>query len=175
MKHAQRFGFLTLLGLTLIASGCETNVAGPQGPPGRDGVIDVFAVNFTFSMQDAAINGNVASVQFDVQDITRNVVENGAVMLYFREQGTWTAMPYTYGVESPDLAAVDYTISLGFGYDERLIEVFYEASTDAVDLSTQPDLPMRAVIIDGFFAGKQGAPVDLTDYDAVADYYGLTD
>ena len=175
MKHAQRFGLLALLGITLLASGCETNVAGPPGPPGRDGVIDVFAVNFTFSMRDATINGNVASVQFDVPDITRNVVENGAVMLYFREQGTWTAMPYTYGVESPDLAAVDYTVSLGFGYDEQLIEVFYEASTDAVDLGLQPDRPVRAVIIDGFFANKKGAPVDLTDYNAVAAYYGLTD
>ena len=54
-------------------------------------------------------------------------------LLFFRDQGTWTAMPYTFGVESPDLPAVDYTISMGFGYELGFLEVFYEASTDAVD------------------------------------------
>lgn len=160
--------------LTLfVASGCEVNTVGVEGPPGPPGNANVFTVNFTFSMADAVINDNVASVQYDVPGLTPSVVDEGAVLMFFREQDTWTAMPYTFAVESPDLPAVDYTISLGFGYDVHFIEVFYEASTDAVTLEDQPDRLMKAVIVDGFPAGK--APVDLTDYEAVRVYYGLED
>ncbi len=171
MKSLLTTGLVTLF--MVLASGCEVNTVGPEGPPGPPGNANVFTLNFTFSMADATINGNVASVQFEAPDITRSVVDEGAVLMFFREQGTWTAMPYTFAVESPDLPAVDYTITLGFGYDVQFFEVFYEASTDAVALEDQPDRLMKAVIIDGFPAGKTG--VDLTDYEAVRQYFGLKD
>lgn len=164
--------FVFAVGLTACDDG-PVGPTGPEGLPGRDGNANVFTVNFTYSMADATINGNVASVQYDVPGITPSVVDEGAVILYFREQGTWTAMPYTFGVESPNLEAVDYTITLGFGYDDQFIEVFYEASTDAIPLEDQPDRDIKAVIIDGFPAGKTG--VDLTDYEAVKAFYGLPD
>ena len=83
------------------------------------------------------------------------------------------AMPYTFANESPSLPAVDFTITLGYAYDDRFLEVFYEASTEEIDLSEQPDRAMKAVIIDGFPAGK--AAVDLSDYEAVMRYFGLTE
>ena len=93
--------------------------------------------------------------------------------MFFRDQGTWTAMPYTFGVESQDLPAVDYTISVGFGYEVGFLEVFYEASTDVVDLSLLPDREMKLVVIDGFFYGKSG--FDMTDWDAVSTRFNLED
>lgn len=162
----------TIFAALVLITGVMACEEGPVGPPGRDGNANVFTVNFTYTMADASINGNVASVQYDVPGITPLVVDEGAVLLFFREQGTWTAMPYTFGVESADIAAVDYTITLGFGYDDQFIEVFYEASTDAVALENQPDREIKAVIIEGF-AGKTG--VDLTDYEAVKAFYGFSD
>lgn len=150
--------------LMLATSGClvEESV-GPQGPPGRDGNANVFSLNFDFLLDDAAINGNVASVQYDVADITRRVVEEGAVLLFFRDQGTWTAMPYTFYLGN------GASVSFGFGYDLGFLEVFYE--TSGSNPAVLPDREMRAVIIDGFPAFKTG--IDLMDYDAVAEYYGL--
>jgi len=166
---------ITVIGsvfLFLFAAGCVIDEqVGPEGPPGPAGNANVFTVNFLYTMDDAVINGNVASVQYDVPGITASVVDEGAVLMFFREQGTWTAMPYTFAVESPDLPAVDYTITLGFGYDDAFIEVFYEASTEAVALEDQPNREMKAVIIDGFPFGKQ--ELDLRNYEAVRAYFGL--
>jgi hypothetical protein len=152
-------------------SGCiiEESV-GPQGPPGN---ANVFTLNIPFDMDQASFNGSVASVQYDVPDLTTSVVDEGAILMFFRDQGTWTAMPYTFGVESPDLPAVDYTISLGFGYEVGFLEVFYEASTDAVDLGSLPDRDLKLVVIDGFAFGKRH--VDLSDWNAVKAAYGLVD
>lgn len=168
----RRFATISLfLFLGISFSGCviEEGV-GPEGPPGN---ANVFSLNFNFKMVDASINGTVASVQYDIPDITPLVVDEGAVLLFFRDQGTWTAMPYTFGVESPDLPAVDYTVSLGYGFDDGFLEVFYETSTDAVDFFSLPDRTIKAVVIDGFAYGKKG--VDLTNWNVVKELYQLSD
>ncbi len=170
MKRFTTGAFAVTLTLSLAACNIDTGTGpvGPQGPPGN---ANVFSLNFVFSMDDAAVNGSVASVQYDVPDLTPLVVDEGGVLMFFRDQGTWTAMPWTIGVESQDLPAVDYTLSLGFGYDVGFLEVFYEASTLAVDLLQEPDREVKLVVIDGAAFGKQG--VDLTNWDAVRTAYGL--
>jgi hypothetical protein len=134
-------------------------------------------VNFTFSVDDAIINGTVASAQFDVPSITPSVVDDGAVLMFFRDQGTWTAMPFTYGVESadPDLDAVDYTVTLSFGYDDGFVEPFYESSIDIDQLPVDvtPDRQMKVVIIDAFLAGKKA--IDHSNWEEVKQAYGLQD
>lgn len=172
-----RLALLTAFLLPAILTGCiideSVGPEGPRGPQGPPGNANVFSLNFLFTMDDAVFNGSVASVQYDVPDLTPSVVDDGAVLMFFRDQGTWTAMPYTYGVESPDLPAVDYTISLGFGYDVEFLEVFLEASTDAIDLSGEPDREMKLVVIDGTFYGKKN--VDWSDWDEVSRVLGIED
>ena len=162
----------------LVAAGCDEGPVGPPGPPGSPGNANVFSFNFIFSFDAAVFNGAVASQQFDVPEITPSVVDGGAVLLYFRDQGTWTALPFTVGVESNDLAAVDYTFTMGYGYDDSFLEVFVEASTDADvvwdDILTllPASYDMKIVIIDGFVLGKN-LDLDLRDYEAVKTYFGL--
>ena len=160
--------------LVLSSTGCiiEESV-GPEGPQGPPGNANVYSLGFDFLMVDAVYNGAVASVQYDIPDLTASVVDEGAVLMFFRDQGTWTAMPYTFGVESMDLPAVDYTISLGFGYEVGFLEVFYEASTEAVDLAGLPDREMKLVVIDGAWYSKGG--IDLTDWQTVRDTFNLQD
>jgi hypothetical protein len=129
-------------------------------------------VEMIFSMDDAALNGSVASVVFDVPFITPRVVDQGAVLMYYREQGTWTAMPYTFAVESPDLPAVDYTISIGYGFDVGTLEVYYEASTEAAPILDQPDRRMKAVVVDDLRFARE---IDPNDYEAVKLHFGLKD
>ena len=165
-----------LVGLFLFAAtGCDEGPVGPPGPPGNANVIS-FNVNFSFDQ--AVFNGSVASEQYDIPEITASVVDGGAVLVYFRDQSTWTALPFTVGVESSDLAAVDYTFTMGFGYDDGFLEVFVEASTDDDvvwdDILTllPADYDMKIVIIDGFFVGKTST-LDLRDYEAVKAHFGL--
>lgn len=157
--------------LAFLIIGCEGPI-GPEGPPGPPGVgVQSFTVDFL--MEDAVIDGPVASIQYDAPEITPRVVAEGAVMAYFREQGTWTALPYTYGVESPDLPAVDYTVTLGYAFEEGFLEVFYETSTEAV-IDQLPDQTIRVVVIESL-AATRSANVDLSDYGAVKAHFGLDD
>jgi hypothetical protein len=162
----------------VLMVGCESTIVeqgppGPRGLDGRDGNANVFSLNFDFTMADAIINGKVASVQFDVPGITPSVVDEGAVLVFFREQGTWTALPYTFGFDNPDLQAVDFLVTFGYGYDDGFLEVFYEASAEGVSLEDMPDREMKAVVIDGFPMSKAG--IDLTDYEAVKAFLHLAD
>lgn len=159
------FGLMSLFSATVL-TGCVFEAD-------RDDV-EVRSLEVLFSMDDAVINGPVASAQYGVPGITPEVTDFGVVMAYFREQGTWTAMPYTFGEESPDLPAVDFTITMGYGYDDGLLEVFYEASTEEAPLIDQPDRRIKVVIIDDLSISS-AANLDLTNYEAVKAEFGLED
>ncbi|TDI74938.1 MAG: hypothetical protein E2O84_05055 [Bacteroidetes bacterium] len=165
---APRIVAATVLFSALMMSGCSVDSVGPPGPAGN---ANVFSIGLRFEMVDAVINGTVASVQYDVPALTPLVVDEGAILLFFRDQGTWTAMPYTYGVESLELPAVDYTVSFGFGYEVEFLEIFYEVSTDAADITSLPDRNIKMVVIDGFPFGKSS--IDLSDWLTVKAFYGL--
>ena len=156
----------TRLPIFLILSFCTFLLTGCIVEADDDPEINFGSAEFVFSMADAVINEDVASAQFNVPAINRAVVENGAVLAYFREQGTWTAMPFTFGVESPDIAAVDFTITMGFGFDEGFLEVFYEASSFAANLEEQPDRIIKVVILDDLSIPAV-ANLDLNDYESV--------
>ncbi|MCB0719539.1 MAG: hypothetical protein KDD65_13915 [Bacteroidetes bacterium] len=182
MERIRRIHLAAIALLSVVVfAGCDAG--GPVGPrgddgrDGRDGIVNVHSVNFTFSLDNAIINGTVASAQFDVPSITPSVTDDGAVLMFFRDQGTWTAMPFTYGVESadPDLDAVDYTVAINFGYDDGFVEPFYESSID-IDLlpaDAVPDREMKAVVIEAFLAGKNS--IDYSNWEEVKRAYGLED
>ena len=156
----------------LIVTGCSETVVAPAPQS------NVFAVNIVFSPGNALLNGSVASEQFRVPGITPHVVDRGAVLVYFRDQDTWTALPFTIGRESSELAAVDYTFTLGYAYDDGLVEIFLEASSsdEVVWQDIIGSLPesytMKIVILSALPAGKN-AVLDLRDYNAVRRYYSL--
>jgi hypothetical protein len=162
---------LAIWGLSPLA--CE----GPAGPPGPPGNANVVSFTFTLLPERLHYNGPVASVGYQVQEITARVVEGGAVLVYFYEQGTWTALPYTFAYESAELPAVDFTVTLGYAFEVGFLEVFYEASTEAVDLRrlalVQTPRRLKVVIIEGFPLAKM--PVDVRSYEAVRTYFGLPD
>lgn len=155
----------------LFLTGCDQGPPGPEGPPGPPGDPAVRSFTVDFLLDEAEFDGPVASVQYDAPEITRRVVREGAVMAYFREQGTWTALPYTYGVDWDDPDVVDYTVTLGFAYEEGFLEIFYEASHSDI-LDTLPDREIKVVVLDSY-AGTRRSNVDLSDYEAVRSHYGL--
>ena len=165
-----------LLQLSLVAI-FAVAAAGCDGSDPIAGDAGIVSVNdFTFNPATGTLNDNVVSQQFTVPAIDLNVVEHGAVLAYFREQGTWTAMPFTYGVESadPELPAVDYTVTIGYAFEHRLLEVFYEVSAvEAIDPLDLPATDIKVVVLQNLAASKNGP--DLRNYEEVARYYGLED
>ena len=167
--------FPILVGLAVIfLSGCS-EFAGPQGPPGNANVV---TLTLRFIPARAAVNGSVASTQYRVPEVTPAVADLGAVLAYFRDQGTWTALPFTIGVEDKDDPVVDYSFTLGYAYEEALVEVFIESSTgdEAVwdDIVTQleEEYRIKVVVIHGF-AAQAGENIDFSDYEAVMHWYGI--
>lgn len=160
---------LPLLALLPVLSACEINSYSDANP-------EIYSTEFNFRLADATVNGAVASAQYDVPVLDSRVVEVGLVMCYFYEQGTWTAMPYTYAVDNTTAQAVDYTITLGYAFRTRSLEVFYEASTSTAPLRTQPDRRVKLVVVGPSVASgynKQG--LDWTDYEAVRKALRLKD
>lgn len=115
MRKNRLVPVLVVLIAALLPMACE----GPAGPPGPPGNANVISFSFTLNPETLRYNGPVASVGYDVPEITPSVVEGGAVLLYFYEQGTWTALPYTFAYESADLPAVDFTVTLGYAPGHR--------------------------------------------------------
>jgi len=171
MRSALRV-FSVVLGLLVV--GCQESTVGPPGPrgprgPAGDPAVSSFVVDFDVS--EAAVNGLFVSSAFDAPELSPSVVETGMVTAYVREQGTWTALPYTYGVESPDLPAVDYTVTLGYAYEVDFVEVFYEVSTPAA-IDALSDQTIKVVVLDG--RASSYANVNWSDYSAVAERFGLS-
>ena len=157
--------------------GCDESVVAPAG---LGGIANVRALNVVFSLENATFNETVASEKFEVPAVTPSVVDRGAVLVYFRDQGTWTALPFTIGIESSEMPVVDYTFTIGYGYDDSLVEIFVEASTadslvweDIVSILPQSYV-MKIVVIDGF-AADEHQDLDLSDYQAVEEYFSLAE
>ncbi len=165
MKALRFFPILALF--TLLSAGCDDTVSVESA--------GVVSREFMFDIDEADLDesGLVASAQYDVPAITRSVVDNGAVLAFFRQFNTWTAMPFTYGAESPDVPAVDYIMTLGYAFDDGFFEVFYESSSPQVSPLDQPSRRIKIVIIDQMPYSKKG--IDLRNWDEVKAYYGLKD
>jgi len=158
-----RFSLLALALMTLFVAACDTT--------SNRTIIDtdVYVTEVDFNVASATLNGTVLSQQFAVPAIDNNAA---AVLAYFYEQGTWTAMPYTYAVDDAQLQAVSYTISLGHAFSNQTFEAFYESSAADVNLRQQPSRRIRVVVL-GDYAAKQN--VDFSDYNAVKAAFHLPD
>lgn len=154
----------------LFLLGCDSSDPAERLP--REAGVLAFEVDFR--MDEAAFAGSFASAAFEAPEISPGVVEDGAVLAYYLEGETWTALPYTYGLESPDVAAVDYTVTLGYAYRVNLFEVFYEISLE--DEGILRDLPgqlVKVVVLRG--EAVRNATVNMRDYEAVRQHYGLAE
>ena len=155
----------------VVLAACSDTV-GPEGPPGN---ANVHSQLVTFSTRVADHFGHFASQKYAVAAITPSVVDHGAVLAYARLAGTWTALPYSFAYESRDLAMVDCCVTLGYAYDDALLEVFLDtfgidpAARDAINAEFAEPLTIKLVVIDGFPLGQ----VDHSDHAAVVSAYAL--
>ena len=170
--------YLVLATLLWFGAGCDSNGPDRDDYPQQD--VSVRTRVIEFDLQDASFNGRFASLRYEDFDLlTPSVVDKGAVLAYFREAETWTAMPYTLSFESEEIAAVDYSVTFAYAYDDYFLEIFYEASNEvAYDDGNVEELPgwdepvlVKVVVIEGFPVSR--SEVDVSDYEAVKRYFNL--
>lgn len=184
MRTLRLLPFLTLA-LALLVAGCDEGPVGPrgpEGPPGFEGprgpegppgdpAVETFEVDFI--AQDATVDesGVVLFQNYDFPEITSSVERNGLVQAYYlASNDTWTAMPYTFGEESQNVDAVDYTLTFGYAWDAGLVQLFYEGSAPfALDFAQ--DRIVKIVILEGDPASVRG--LDWSDYSAVKQRFDL--
>lgn len=166
---------LPLLVVALFAfAGCDSSDPVPR--------TEAFSFGLTLYFEDMQQSAFVASQAFEPVDIPPSVVRDGAVMAYFWDQGTWTALPFTLGLEKADEPVVDFTVTFGYAFRTEMLELFFEASSsDSVvwdDIAEifgseyYPDgIDIKVVVIDSYVAASQD--VDLTDYQAVKQHFNL--
>ena len=175
MKRASyRVPLLGLLVLLMpLALGCDGD-----GDDERTAVVTL-TIPFSLSFTDVVFTDFVANLRYSVPEIGPDAVSFGAVLVFIRDlEGTWTALPFTYGVESATDPFVDYTVTLGYAYELNLLDVFVESSSsdDVVwdEILSDPLLSeirdLRVVILEAL-PGKNS--IDLSDYEALQRYYAL--
>jgi hypothetical protein len=168
------------LGLAAFAiAGCDFSEDDDPIFTGNDVIVETFSVDgdeFDVSADDI-----VGSYQRNVDDLTEDVADGGAVLLYagdeilFGEpQGTWTALPTTIGYDEDSDGLVDITLAFTFSYDIQDLYIDVIASSPIDFEATLPETDFRLVLIPGeFFAGNAQARVDFSDYEAVRQAFAL--
>ena len=171
-RHATGRMLLALI-VALVIAGCDSSgydESGRERPALRSFVVD-------FRLEEATFEGPFATVTYDAPEITSRVARSGLVAAYVREEDTWTALPYTYGVESEDVPAVDFTATFGYAYERGFVEVFYELSVDDAEVwdAVPKERRVKVVIFSQEVVRRYQQRVDFRDYEAVRQRFTLND
>lgn len=167
-----------VLFLVPALSGCDGAPPGPDFPD-----IGVRVETFTPRASDFSVNANrdIATYERQSQLLTPTVVNDGVVLLYARGDlifvgatGTWTALPFTQGIEAvgaDGVPYVDFTITYTYSFEPGWLFIDVISSAVGVVEEFIPDnIPFRLVTIEpgAFIEG-----VDHSRFEAVQEAYGL--
>lgn len=111
------FFFAIILSFTVLFVSCEGDQGpvGPEGPAGENADFEI--INISFTGAQAGISGSSAFYSVNVSEITQEVVDNGAVIIYFNismgetPSAEWILMPFSRTQDS-DLIFFEASFSL---------------------------------------------------------------
>ena len=146
---------------------------GPEGIPGRDGNANVWSITYQaeeadwFDVGTPGADEYFLALDLDVPEITQDIVDNGIVLVYYRQddQSPWIALPYTFISHNPEyIEKLDMIYSLGF----------VGMQSQASDKNATPYVGFfRVVIAEGIPLGKQA--FDFSKYENAVEILGLND
>lgn len=163
---------ISIIALTFTACQKDGPIGpqGPEGPPGLDGVVDVYSYYYTVFESDWDTFGEpgigfgyIASMDFP--EITEDVLNYGAVLIYLYQDGSLFSLPTTF-VNSADggyLTSIWLTLNLG-----EVLVTFQDSDGLTVNPEEQE---FKVVIIDGYF--NTPLSLNLKNYDEVKNYFNL--
>ncbi len=174
--------FTAMMVITFI--GCsKEGPKGPEGPQGAQGAkgdkgdpgtANVLSKTYQASeitwtsATEFAVNHKRGTI--NIPKLTKDIADNGTVLVYaglLFENTTWTALPTSF----TESGQVRYW---GFGYKTGTITIRY--SNSANTMPGNPTIPFKVVLIPGNPMGRKAAPdIDYNNWEAVRDYYKLSD
>jgi len=159
--------FMILL-LMLVSARCM----GPAGPRGSNGTNGIDGINYTHSaIYDIAASDwvgdlNGYDVVINVPEITEDIYNNGAVLVYRLveiEPKSFNLLPYSY-VDNSTIIYMDFDAYVGS------IDLIYKEVHNGVNATPAPQatISFKVVIIEGIHLATLKGMVDIRDYSAVA-------
>ncbi|MDX1439006.1 MAG: hypothetical protein R3284_03795 [Rubricoccaceae bacterium] len=180
VSHLRHFlATAAIVGLIGFSAGCDAY---------QDVVVignDIIVRNFSFSGSNIDVNqdGSIGSYHREVDELTSDIVDDGAVLLYADGElildggaGTWTALPFTQGVDIDDDLIVDWTLTFTYSYDIQDLYVDIIASATGFTFDDFPRTDFKLVLIPGnLYVGSGKAGIDYSNYEAVRQAYGIAE
>lgn len=181
---------LRFLSMMLIASVFFFNCEGPEGPEGPQGEqgeqgiqglqgdpgnANVTLLRFT---QDISWDNNAIIRIDEIDQLNQNVLDNYAILSYFKWISTLYAIPGIYG---------DYLVDATYTLETANFWAYDSELTEPGDEPSDPD-EVRIILIESssIVNGRskytpqerlmyelEAAGIDINDYAQVAEYYGL--
>ncbi|PWI31042.1 hypothetical protein DI383_06290 [Flavobacteriaceae bacterium LYZ1037] len=183
MKTISKIKYVALAFLIAFSVSCSTEdgAVGPAGPAGADGTdgTDGNANVQTFTFDASGFTGSNNAVS--IPEITQSVLDNDAILGYLTDDGAyWVSIPSPFDSYQFDFS-VQVTTSLGY------FELDYgNAAGNAYTVTAGELQDLKVIIIESTSttAGKLNsqnqvinelnqAGVNIKDYYAVCDYYGI--
>ncbi len=174
MQH--NFYILLIAVIPLLFTSCakdgQIGPEGPQGPPGADGIINISSFYYTLYENNWSEFGEPGigfgySAVMDFPEITEDVLNYGAVLVYLYQDGNLYSLPITF-VNSGDggyMTSIWVTLQL-----EQIVVTFQDSDGLTVNPGTQE---FKVVIIDGSIVIPQS--LNLNNYEEVKNYFNLKD
>ena len=144
-----------------------TGAQGPVGATGATGNANVSSAIFNATSANWAYTAPNYYVELLMPEITADIFDSGAVLVYLRQGNSYHAVPLTF------YSTASYSTTVEISHSIGAVGVIW---TDS-DL-TQPLNPGARTFKVVIIAGSQRAAqpdVDLNNYEAVKAAYGLTD
>ena len=172
MKTLKFTGIISAILLMLSITSCKKDKYQPVGDYGNANVIssNTVTLNAWSTLSDDGVNFHFESNVL-WGEITQEIVDNGAVMVYFKFIGSdWIALPFTISDDNYSSLNMNYYFSVG--------EVNIQATgfDDLIDYNASDfnGTTVRVVVITQ--EGRMSHPnVDLSNYEEVKRVFNLKD
>ncbi len=158
--------FILLIGLTIVFVGCEKE--GPTGPAGADGtdgnahvVSKTFVVYSTEWEEYQASGYTIYEVTKDFTEVTTEMVANGAIIAYMKNEDFYVALPWTVSINN-------FSVSYSYGFSDGYVSLsaIYNQEITGGEPTTKE---YKVVFIDGM----PPTSLNLNDYESVKEFYNL--
>jgi len=165
------FSFLAIFAALVLTTSCRGR-DGRDGNDGRDA--NVASSTLTVNSNDWRWDNNTSwRVDIDYDNITPNIIDYGAVLVYMENQNTWRQLPMTFYYSLNGTDGVEYrSSSLEVSSYDKGLSIFWTES----DFSSQyrPETcRFKIVVIEASIYAAR-SDVDFSDYDAVRKAFDIT-
>jgi hypothetical protein len=160
------YGYISIV---FLMWGCDEfkGPTGPKGTPGVDGNANVHVRFYTASSSDWVLSGSTYKIQLTNTDITQDVADYGAVLVYQKSSSTnWELLPITVYLSGTT------TLSFSTVYDVNAVAIFVNTNNST---PLYPNFTIQYKFITIASLAKTPNDINWNDYNDVNRKLNLID